>query len=187
MADYKKILAENIKQTRKALKMSQEQLALKSDVHRTYVSGIERAKRNPSLTLIVKLATKLKTTPAALLTPPATTSKAPGTCTASSRSMQIAEELGPRTGRVTALLDSGRAAAPRRGDARAARPRRQGARRLERPDDPRPRNLGRLLGEAAQVDAAAASRRFPAPELLARGPAARGLERRRRTFPRLSG
>lgn len=71
MADYKKILAENIKQTRKALKMSQEQLALKSDVHRTYVSGIERAKRNPSLTLIVKLATKLKTTPAALLTPPA--------------------------------------------------------------------------------------------------------------------
>jgi len=69
MADYKKVLAENIKLTRKALKMSQEKLALKAEVDRTYVSGIERAKRNPSLNLIVKLAAKLKTTPAALLTP----------------------------------------------------------------------------------------------------------------------
>jgi transcriptional regulator with XRE-family HTH domain len=56
MADYKQILAENVKQTRKGLKLSQEALAYEANIDRTYVSGIERAKR-------------LKTTPAALLTP----------------------------------------------------------------------------------------------------------------------
>ena len=69
MADYKQILAENVKQTRKGLKLSQEALAYEANIDRTYVSGIERAKRNPSLNLIVKLAERLKTTPAALLTP----------------------------------------------------------------------------------------------------------------------
>jgi transcriptional regulator with XRE-family HTH domain len=69
MADYRKVLAENVKQARKELDLSQEVLALETDIDRTYISGIERAKRNPSLTLIVKLADRLKTTPAALLTP----------------------------------------------------------------------------------------------------------------------
>jgi transcriptional regulator with XRE-family HTH domain len=69
MADYKRILAENVKQARKGLVLSQEALALETEIDRTYISGIERAKRNPSLTLIVKLANELKTTPAALLTP----------------------------------------------------------------------------------------------------------------------
>ena len=69
MADYKRVLAENVKQARKGLKLSQEKLALETEIDRTYISGIERAKRNPSLTLIVKLAERLKTTPAALLTP----------------------------------------------------------------------------------------------------------------------
>jgi transcriptional regulator with XRE-family HTH domain len=69
MADYKRILAENVKQARKGLGLSQEALALETEIDRTYISGIERAKRNPSLTLIVKLANELKTTPAALLTP----------------------------------------------------------------------------------------------------------------------
>jgi transcriptional regulator with XRE-family HTH domain len=69
MADYRKVLADNVKQARKELDLSQEALALETDIDRTYISGIERAKRNPSLTLIVKLADRLKTTPAALLTP----------------------------------------------------------------------------------------------------------------------
>ena len=69
MADYKRVLAENVKQARKELDLSQEALALETEIDRTYISGIERAKRNPSLTLIVKLADRLKTTPAALLTP----------------------------------------------------------------------------------------------------------------------
>jgi transcriptional regulator with XRE-family HTH domain len=69
MADYAKILAQNVKATRKALDLSQEALALEADIDRTYISGIERAKRNPSLELIVKLAKRLKTTPGKLLTP----------------------------------------------------------------------------------------------------------------------
>ncbi|WP_174801461.1 helix-turn-helix domain-containing protein [Martelella limonii] len=69
MDDYKRILAENVKQARKELDLSQEALALETEIDRTYISGIERAKRNPSLTLIARLAERLKTTPAALLTP----------------------------------------------------------------------------------------------------------------------
>lgn len=69
MVDYAKTLAGNVKAARKALDLSQEALALEAEIDRTYISGIERGLRNPSLTLIVKLADRLKTTPAALLTP----------------------------------------------------------------------------------------------------------------------
>ncbi|WP_330217723.1 helix-turn-helix domain-containing protein [Allorhizobium undicola] len=62
-------MAENVKAARKALDLSQEALALEASIDRTYVSGIERGRRNPSLTMIAKLAERLKTTPAALLTP----------------------------------------------------------------------------------------------------------------------
>jgi transcriptional regulator with XRE-family HTH domain len=70
MADYAKILAANVKAARKALDLSQEALALETEIDRTYISGIERGKRNPSLTLIAKLAKRLRTTPGKLLTPP---------------------------------------------------------------------------------------------------------------------
>ncbi|MBC7102078.1 MAG: helix-turn-helix transcriptional regulator [Parvibaculum sp.] len=70
MADYAKILATNVKARRKELKLSQEKLALESKIDRTYISGIERALRNPSLDLLVRLAKRLKTTPGKLLTPP---------------------------------------------------------------------------------------------------------------------
>ena len=69
MFDYRRILAENLKAARKALNLSQEELALEAGIDRTYVSGMERGTRNPSLTMIAKLAERLKTTPAALLTP----------------------------------------------------------------------------------------------------------------------
>lgn len=71
MLDYRRVLAENVKAARKSLDLSQEALALEAEIDRTYISGIERGKRNPSLDLIAKLAERLKTTPAALLTPPA--------------------------------------------------------------------------------------------------------------------
>ena len=70
MADYRRVLAENVKAARRDLDLSQEALALEAGIDRTYISGIERGKRNPSLTLIAKLADRLDTTPAALLTPP---------------------------------------------------------------------------------------------------------------------
>lgn len=49
--------------------MSQEALADEAEIDRTYISGIERCKRNPSVDLLARLAEALKTTPAALLTP----------------------------------------------------------------------------------------------------------------------
>lgn len=70
MADYAKILAENVKAARKELDLSQEALALEVGIDRTYISGIERAVRNPTVKLIAKLAKCLKTTPGELLTPP---------------------------------------------------------------------------------------------------------------------
>jgi len=69
MLEYWIVLADNVRDARKARDLSQEALALVAGIDRTYVSGIERGRRNPSLSMIVKLARHLETTPAALLTP----------------------------------------------------------------------------------------------------------------------
>lgn len=45
-----------IKQLRHEQHISQEELAEKCDLHRTYVGGIERGERNPSLKNINKIA-----------------------------------------------------------------------------------------------------------------------------------
>lgn len=49
-----------IKQRRGELGISQEELAFRSGLHRTYISDIERASRNPSLENIEKLAKALE-------------------------------------------------------------------------------------------------------------------------------
>jgi len=59
---------EAIRETRKQLGVSQEQLALECGLDRTYISGIERGTRNPSLTNILKIAAALRVTPAELFT-----------------------------------------------------------------------------------------------------------------------
>lgn len=69
MADYRRILAKNVRAARERLGLSQEALADEAEIDRTYISGIERGKRNPSVDLLARLAEALKTTPAALLTP----------------------------------------------------------------------------------------------------------------------
>ena len=55
----KKTLSVNIKAFRTEAGLSQEQLALRADVDRTYVSQIERAVGNPSLLVLSKIATIL--------------------------------------------------------------------------------------------------------------------------------
>lgn len=62
-------LAFNIKEKRKELGVTQEQLALDAEIDRTYVSQIERGIGNPSLLILVKIAHRLDTDVLALLTP----------------------------------------------------------------------------------------------------------------------
>jgi transcriptional regulator with XRE-family HTH domain len=52
-------LGEAIKRERSSLGMSQGELALRAGLHRTYVSGLERGQRNPSIESIEKLARAL--------------------------------------------------------------------------------------------------------------------------------
>lgn len=49
-----------IKQRRKSLGITQEQLALSIGIDRTYASQIERSIANPSLTVLCKIAIALK-------------------------------------------------------------------------------------------------------------------------------
>lgn len=67
MRDYKKKLGLNVRKARKALGISQESLGLEIGIDRTYISGIERGVRNPSLDVIIKLAEHLGVTPSKLL------------------------------------------------------------------------------------------------------------------------
>ncbi|WP_404406238.1 helix-turn-helix domain-containing protein [Pelagibacterium halotolerans] len=68
MEDVRAILARNIKAARKRLNLSQEDLAARAEIDRTYVSGIERQVRNPTITVVAKFAEALETTTADLLT-----------------------------------------------------------------------------------------------------------------------
>lgn len=67
MEDVRAILAQNIKSARKRLNISQEELASRTEIDRTYVSGIERQVRNPTITVVAKFAQALDTTTADLL------------------------------------------------------------------------------------------------------------------------
>ena len=64
-------LAANMKRLRKAKGWSQEVLADAAGVDRTYVSGIERLIRNPTITVLERLAQALETPAGHLLDPPA--------------------------------------------------------------------------------------------------------------------
>ena len=56
-----------IKKARKALRKSQETLAFDAEIHRTYVSLIERGQKSPTLTVIVRLSKALKVKPSELI------------------------------------------------------------------------------------------------------------------------
>ncbi|MBK7877818.1 MAG: helix-turn-helix transcriptional regulator [Planctomycetes bacterium] len=59
--------AQALRARREALKLSQEELAFRSEVHRTYISELERGIKNPSMTTLQKLAVALDTTKTALV------------------------------------------------------------------------------------------------------------------------
>ena len=65
--DVRDRVGANVKRLREAKGLSQEQLAFDADMHRTYVSGIERGKRNPTVTVLERLAAALGATSSELL------------------------------------------------------------------------------------------------------------------------
>lgn len=64
----REVLGQNVRSLRVERKLSQEELAFKADIDRTYVSQIERGVINPSLLVLWKIATALAVDVSALLT-----------------------------------------------------------------------------------------------------------------------
>ncbi len=62
--DIRQKVGRNMRRLRLEKGWSQEELADRSGYHRTYISGIERGVRNPTVTVIDRLATTLKASPA---------------------------------------------------------------------------------------------------------------------------
>ena len=57
----------NVKKYRNERGLSQEELAFESGLHRTYVSGVERGIRNPTVVIIEKIADALNVDPSKLI------------------------------------------------------------------------------------------------------------------------
>jgi len=50
----------NIAKIRREQGISQEELAFRSGLHRTYISGVERGVRNPTISVLVEIAHALQ-------------------------------------------------------------------------------------------------------------------------------
>lgn len=65
--DVRRRLGRKVQELRKAKSWSQEEFAEQAGLHRTYVSAVERGVRNPTITVVEKLAHALGVTLGALL------------------------------------------------------------------------------------------------------------------------
>ena len=65
--DVRQRLAANLRRLRHERGWSQEEFAERAGIHRTYVSDLERGARNPTITIIEKLAKPLKVKTGSLL------------------------------------------------------------------------------------------------------------------------
>ncbi len=59
------LFGKNLRKARLSKGLSQEQLAFNTGLHRTYIGGIERGERNPTIENVAKLALALEQSPAA--------------------------------------------------------------------------------------------------------------------------
>ena len=59
MRDWRAVLGRNVRKIRQQRRMTQEKLAFEAEIDLTYVGGIERGKRNPSLLVMVRIAEAL--------------------------------------------------------------------------------------------------------------------------------
>ena len=64
--DVRKRVGVNLRRLRQDRGLSQEELAFESGLHRTYISGVERGVRNPTVLVLEEIAAAL-TVPAAKL------------------------------------------------------------------------------------------------------------------------
>jgi len=67
--DLRSILAQNVRRIRREQSLSQEDLAFRCDLDRTYISAVERCIWNVSMGSIGKIATALQVEPCELLMP----------------------------------------------------------------------------------------------------------------------
>lgn len=65
--DVRQRVGMNVKRYRKEAGLSQEGLAFECGLHRTYISGVERGIRNPTVTVLERIAGALKVPSARLL------------------------------------------------------------------------------------------------------------------------
>ena len=61
MQDWRKIVGRNVRKFRLQRGMTQEQLGFEAEIDLTYVGGIERGQRNPSLLVMARIADALST------------------------------------------------------------------------------------------------------------------------------
>jgi transcriptional regulator with XRE-family HTH domain len=59
MQDWWAIFGTNVRRFRQQKKLTQEELAFEAEIDLTYVGGIERGKRNPSLLVMARIADAL--------------------------------------------------------------------------------------------------------------------------------
>lgn len=59
MRDWRVAFGKNVRRARQLKKLTQEQLAFEAKIDLTYVGGIERGKRNPSLLVMARIADAL--------------------------------------------------------------------------------------------------------------------------------
>lgn len=57
--DVRRRVGQNLKRFRKERGLSQEELAFECGLHRTYLSGVERGVRNPTVMVLEEIATAL--------------------------------------------------------------------------------------------------------------------------------
>ena len=60
-------LGKNVRRIRESKEWSQDKLADRSGLHRTYISGIERGVRNPTIEIVSIIALALEVSPSHLL------------------------------------------------------------------------------------------------------------------------
>jgi transcriptional regulator with XRE-family HTH domain len=60
-------LGKIISDLRRSAGISQEELADRASIHRTYVSQLERGLKSPTIAILVKLAKALNTTPSKIM------------------------------------------------------------------------------------------------------------------------